>query len=162
MDVSDATPADAGAVAEIYNHYVAHTVVTFAEQPVDAAEMAALISEASSHALPFLVAKAQGEVVGFSYASKWKGRCAYRFSAETTVYLAHAHIGRGVGSRLYSEVIARLRTAGLHAAIGGIALPNDASIGLHRKLGFAEAGTFREVGYKFGRWIDVAYWELLL
>ena len=103
-----------------------------------------------------------GTALGYAYASKWKGRCAYRFAVETTVYLdAPAH-GRGLGRRLYERLLAALRESGMHVAIGGIALPNPASIALHEKLGFRKVGQFEEVGFKLGRWVDVGYWQVML
>ena len=157
-----ATPADADACAQIYDHYVLHTVVTFEEAAVSGAEMAGRMAEIEAAGLPWLVAEQGGEVVGFAYASKWKGRCAYRFSAETTVYLAQSQVRRGLGTLLYEELLAILRDTGVHAAMGGIALPNDGSVALHERLGFVKVAHFREVGFKFGRWIDVGYWQRLL
>ena len=157
-----ATASDAAAVARIYNPYVTGTIVTFEEAPLSDAEMAGRIRDVESAALPWLVALRDGGVAGYAYASKWKGRCAYRHSAEVTVYLDAALTGRGIGSMLYRELLATLTARGLHAVIGGIALPNDASVALHEKLGFEKVAHFREVGFKFGRWIDVGYWQRLL
>jgi len=160
--VRPATPGDAKALARIYNHYVAETTITFEEDQVTAAEMAARIAETLAAALPWLVAEHQGEVVGYAYASKWKGRCAYRFSAETTVYLDPEETSRGLGSVLYGQLLSDLEARGVHVVIGGIALPNDASVRLHEKLGFRKVAHFEEVGFKFGRWIDVGYWQRTL
>ena len=157
-----ASPADAEAVARIYNHYVRDTHVTFEETAVDAAEMAARIAETQAASLPWLVATSDDGVLGYAYASKWKGRCAYRHSVETTVYLAPDATGRGLGFALYEALLGQLRERGLHAVIGGIALPNPASVALHEKLGFEQVARFREVGFKFDRWIDVGYWQRLL
>jgi phosphinothricin acetyltransferase len=101
-------------------------------------------------------------VQGFAYASKWKGRCAYRYSVESTAYLADCSTGRGIGTRLYEALFTELRKSKMHVVMAGIALPNDASIALHEKLGFEKVAHFREVGWKFGKWIDVGYWQLLL
>ena len=154
-------PRDAAAICKIYNYYVRDTVVTFEEREVDAAEMAARIAAVTAQH-PWLVREVDGLVVGFAYAAPWKTRSAYRFALETTVYLAPEHAGQGHGLALYQELLARLRALNIHCAIGGIALPNDASVGLHEKLGFRRIGQFAEVGWKFDRWIDVGYWELLL
>lgn len=156
-----ATPDDAGAICAIYNHYVAETVVTFEETPVAVAEMARRIAETLDR-FPWLVAERDGAVAGYAYASTWKRRAAYRYSVETTVYLQPDATRRGYGYALYARLIEELRRGGLHGAIGGIALPNPASVRLHEKLGFAKIGHFREVGFKLGRWVDVGYWELLL
>ena len=157
-----AADADADALARIYNHYVAETVVTFEEQPVAPDEMARRAAEVLEAGLPWLVADEADGVVGFAYASKWKGRCAYRFAVETTVYLAPEAVGRGLGTALYVELLERVRALGMHTAIGGIALPNDASVALHEKLGMERVALFREVGFKLGRWIDVGYWQKAL
>lgn len=161
MPIRSATPEDAAAVAAIYNPYVAGTCITFETEPVAAAEMATRISETLDAGLPWLVAE-DGAILGYAHASRWKGRCAYRYSVETTVYLDQAHTGRGLGRALYTGLLEKLRAAGLHTAIGGIALPNEASVALHERLGFENVARFREVGFKQDRWIDVGYWQLLL
>jgi phosphinothricin acetyltransferase len=159
--IRPATGADAAQICEIYNHYIVHTAVTFEEEPVGVNEMALRISETVPH-LPWLVWEGGGRVLGYCYANKWKGRCAYRYSVEATVYLRPDVSGRGLGTKLYSALLDELRQRKLHAVIGGIALPNEASVRLHEKLGFAKVAEFREVGNKFGRWIDVGYWQLIL
>ena len=161
--IRNATAADAAALSAIYNRYVLDTTVTFEEKAVTGAEMASRIAEVQGASLPWLVAEDDaGTALGYAYASKWKGRCAYRFAVETTVYLdAPAH-GRGLGRRLYERLLAALRESGMHVAIGGIALPNPASIALHEKLGFRKVGQFHEVGFKLGRWVDVGYWQVML
>jgi L-amino acid N-acyltransferase YncA len=162
MKIREARPADAGAVAAIYNPYILETIITFEETAVTAREIAARMKEVRAAKLPWLVAEEKGEVVGYACATKWKGRCAYRYSAETAIYLAKRARGRGVGKALYSRLLAALKRRGLHAAIGGVALPNPASVALHRGLGFEKVARFKEVGFKLGRWIDVAYWEVIL
>jgi L-amino acid N-acyltransferase YncA len=157
-----ATTADAAAIAAIYNHYVANTIVTFEEEAVPEADMAGRIGETLAAGLPWLVAEENGRVLGYAYAGKWKSRCSYRFSLETTVYLDQAATGRGLGTQLYTALIAEAKPRGMHALIGGVALPNAASVALHEKLGFREVARFREVGWKFDQWIDVGYWELVL
>jgi phosphinothricin acetyltransferase len=155
------TAADAAAICAIYNVYVRETVITFEEEPVSAGEMARRIEEVTAR-LPWLVAEESGAVVGYAYATPWKARSAYRFSVESTVYVARGHLGRRVGTDLYRELLAALRTLGVHVAVGGIALPNPASIALHEKLGFKKIGRFVEIGRKLDRWVDVGYWELIL
>ena len=162
MDILPAAPAHASAIATIYNHYIASTTVTFETERVTAGDMQARIEETQSASLPWLVAEEGDRVLGYAYASKWKGRCAYRYSVESTVYLDAACIGRGIGKALYSTLIDALRERGMHAVIGGIALPNAASIALHEALGFRKVAHFEQVGFKQDRWIDVVYWQLLL
>jgi phosphinothricin acetyltransferase len=160
--IRNATQADAQSVVHIYNHYVLNTTISFEEELVSAPEMAGRIAEVAANDLPWLVLEIDGEVVGYAYASKWKGRCAYRFSVETSVYLAPDHGRRGLGTDLYKSLLAQLKAKGFHAAIGGIALPNPASIALHEKFGMSKVAHFKDVGFKFGQWIDVGYWECLL
>lgn len=155
------TPQDAAQICGIYNHYVRDTVVTFEEAPVAAAEMAQRITDVTSR-LPWLVWEADGAILGYAYATPWKSRAAYRYAVESSIYLAPSATGQGLGPRLYGALIGELRQKGLHCVIGGAALPNPASVALHERLGFSKVAEFREVGFKFGRWIDVAYWELML
>jgi phosphinothricin acetyltransferase len=151
--------SDAGALSDIYNYYVLNTVVTFEEQPITALDMSSRIAEVTDAELPWLVAEQDHEIVGFAYASKWKGRCAYRHSVEVTVYLSHLMTAKGLGSALYTELFQILRENSIHVVLGGISLPNDASIALHEKFGMSKVAHFEEVGFKFGNWVDVAYWQ---
>jgi L-amino acid N-acyltransferase YncA len=155
------TPADAGAIAAIYNHHVVNTVVTFEENPVDEATMRSRIGEIdASHA--WFVATIDGRVGGYAYASAWRARSAYRRSVETTVYVANEMVGRGLGRALYDALLRELAQREFHCAMGGIALPNAASVALHERMGFDKVAHLREVGWKLGRWIDVGYWQRLL
>ena len=160
--VRSVQPSDASRLAAIYSHYVTHTAVTFEESEVGPTEMESRIHDVLAAGLPFLVVESGGDVVGYAHASKWKGRCAYRFSVEVSAYIDQNIVGRGFGSALYQELCPRLADKGFHALIGGIALPNDASIRLHEKFGFRQVARFPEVGFKFGRWIDVGYWQRVL
>jgi len=162
MDLRDATADDAGAIAAIYNPYVVGTCVTFDTDPLSADDMRARIAAAPAAGLPWLVATEAGRIVGYACASRWKGRWAYRYSVETTIYLEPSGTRRGMGRVLYAALIERLRERGIHAVIGGIALPNEASVALHERLGFEQVAHFRRVGFKLDRWIDVGYWQLLL
>lgn len=160
--VRGARADEAASIAAIYNHYVLHDHATFETQAVAAAEMAARMRAVGEAGLPWLVAEAGAVVAGYAYAMPWRTRAAYRHSVEASVYLAHDATGRGTGRALYLALIAQLQGIGVHAAMGGIALPNAASVALHERLGFVQVAQFREVGRKFGRWIDVGYWQLLL
>lgn len=160
--VRAAVAGDAAAIAAIYNHYVLHSAISFEEAAVEAAVMAARIAEVQDAGLPWLVAEGEGALLGYAYASRWRLRPAYRHSVETSVYLAPAAAGRGIGSALYGDLLDRLRQQRFHLAIGGIALPNPASIALHEKFGFEKVAHFREVGCKFDQWRDVGYWQRLL
>lgn len=156
-----ATSADAPAICGIYNHYVNHTIVTFEEQPVTLAEMRSRIASVLEK-LPWLVLEHDGDIAGYAYAAPWKSRIGYRFAVESSIYLAPAHVGHGFGSALYQSLLDELRARSIHCVIGGAALPNAASAALHEKLGFTQVAHFRENGFKFGRWIDVAYWQCVL
>lgn len=160
--IRSAHPADAAAIAAIYNHYVATTTITFEEAEVDPDEMAVRITKVISSKLPWLVLEQEGTIVGYAYASKWKERSAYRFSVESSIYLHRDARGKGHARRLYQHLFHLLHQSGVHLVIGGVALPNEASVGLHEKMGFRPVGMFSEVGRKFGRWIDVGYWQLRL
>lgn len=153
--------ADAPAICTIYNHYVATSDVTFDETPMAVDEIARRIGTITT-TWPWLVAEAGGVVVGYAYASQWKPRTGYRHTVEITVYLEPAHLGRGTGSALYAALFDDLRERGVHCVIAGIALPNPASIALHEKFGLAKVAHFSECGIKFGRWIDVGYWQRML
>jgi phosphinothricin acetyltransferase len=152
---------DAHTLACIYNHYVLHTHITFEEEAITDAEMERRIAELS-HAFPYLVYEKANTVIGFAFASPWKSRCAYKYSVETSIYLEPTLGNKGIGTQLYEALLNKLPPLGLHAAIGGIALPNEASIRLHEKLGFKKVGQFEEVGFKFDSYIDVGYWEKML
>jgi L-amino acid N-acyltransferase YncA len=160
--IRSAESSHAGVIAAIYNHYVAETVVTFEEEKIDADEMARRIESVQSASLPWLVAEEHGQVVGYAYAMPWKSRIAYRFSVEITVYLTTERAGCGIGSMLYRQLFPILEARRIHAVMGGIALPNEASVGLREKFGLQKVAHFREVGFKFNRWIDVGYWQRTL
>ena len=160
--IRSAEPRDGTAIAEIYNHYVRTSIITFEEEAVTAAEIARRIAEVQSASLPWLVAEDVGRITGYAYATPWRGRTAYRYSVEITVYVAEGYASRGVGSLLYGQLFPILRDRNIHAVIGGIALPNEASVALHEKFGFRKVAHFHEVGFKFDRWIDVGYWERTL
>jgi phosphinothricin acetyltransferase len=157
--IRPATVSDAGAIAAIYNPYVIDTIVTFEEEPVDTEEIARRMEEVWSASLPWLVAELDGRVVGYAYASKWKTRIGYRFSTEVSVYVDAGHGGQGIGSKLYGELFTILQHSGIRNVVGGIGLPNDASIALHEKFGMEKVAHFKGIGIKFGRWIDVGYWQ---
>ncbi len=156
-----ATPADAADIAAIYNHYVETSTISFEESAVSVADMAQRIADVGAR-LPWLVFEEAGRVVGYAYATAWRVRAAYRFSVESSVYVSPEHPRRGIGARLYRALLDDLRSRGIHAVIGGIAQPNAASVALHEAFGFDKVAHFKQVGKKFGQWVDVGYWELLL
>jgi L-amino acid N-acyltransferase YncA len=152
---------DAFKICEIYNHYVLNSVVTFEETPVEIDEMRKKIKSITSK-LPWIVYQEGEQILGFAYASEWKSRSGYKHTAESTVYLKQDQSNKGLGSSLYAALIKQLIKMDFHAIIGGVSMPNDASIALHEKFGFKKVAHFKEVGFKFGNWVDVAYWELII
>jgi phosphinothricin acetyltransferase len=159
--VRPATAADLPGAAAIYDEEVRTGISTFdLEPPPESYWRHHLGSTEAGH--PFLVADDDGDVVGFAYASSYRPRPGYRLTRETSLYLAEAARGQGLGRRLYDELLARLRDDGIHVALALIALPNPASIALHRTCGFEHLGTMREVGRKFDRWLDTAWYQRIL
>ena len=152
---------DAGALCALYNHYIEHSIVTFEEEPVSVNAFQERIKSITA-SYPWLIYESDGEIAGYVYASPWKTRHAYRYAAESTVYIVPGQYGKGIGTALYERLISDLKAQSVHAVMAGIALPNDASIALHEKVGFEKVAHFKEVGWKFERWVDVAYWELML
>jgi L-amino acid N-acyltransferase YncA len=152
---------DSGACATIYAPYVAGAATSFEEQAPDADDFAERIERVSlTH--PWLVAERDGRVAGFSYAASHRARPAYRWTAETSVYVADGHQRNGVGRELYAALLGLLRAQGMHVALAGITQPNEASVALHRTLGYEQVGTYRRIGYKAGAWRDVSWWQLVL
>lgn len=152
---------DANAICGIYNHYVTHTVITFEEEAVTVQDMSQRI-EKITETHPWFVLEEEGAVVAYAYASPWRVKSAYRFSAELTVYVHKDRMKKGYGSKLYKHIIDVMEKRGAHCLYGVIALPNEGSTGLHDKLGFTKCGHFHEVGFKFGKWIDVGYYEKVI
>lgn len=152
-----AAPADAEAIARIYAHYVEHTSVTFDLQAPSAEGWRdRMAAAADGHA--WLVAEEDDGLAGFAYAGSFRPRDAYRPTVETTIYLAPSAGGRGLGGALYGALLERCQDAGFHTAVAGVTLPNAASVALHERLGYERVGLFTEVGLKFGRWHDVAFY----
>ncbi len=152
---------DAVACAAIYAPYVDGAATSFEESPPAASEFAARIERVSaSH--PWLICERDGAVAGFAYATSHRARPAYRWTAETSVYVAPDHQRDGVGRGLYGALLGLLRRQGLYVACAGITLPNDASVGLHESLGFEQVGVYRGIGFKAGAWRDVGWWRLAL
>lgn len=154
MQIRFAQSRDAAAVAEIYAHYVRQTAITFATVPPTAEEFAARMAD---DRYPFLVAEDACGVAGFAYAAAFRQKEAYRWDVEMTIYLAPGRGGCGTGSRLMDACLRILTGQGYLNAYSCITLPNAASVGLHRRFGFAELGVFPQTGYKLGKWHDVVW-----
>jgi len=154
---------DVDSITKIYNYYITETVATFEEEPVTAEIMATRINRIKTDELPWLVAEDEmGNIVGYAYATKWRERFAYRFSAEVTVYLSVNNSGKGIGTKLYQALFTELQERSIHSVIAGITLPNSASIALHEKFAMQQVAHFKEVGFKFGQWLDTGYWQVQL
>jgi L-amino acid N-acyltransferase YncA len=162
MLIRDADPVrDAAACAAIYAPFATESAVSFEEEAPSAEAFGERIHHYhDSHA--YLVAEIDGEVAGFAYAGPYRERPAYRWSAESSVYIHDAHRHRGVGKALYMALFEVLRQAGFKVVIAGVTVPNPASLALHSALGFQHVGTFPKVGYKHGAWRDVAFLSLQL
>jgi L-amino acid N-acyltransferase YncA len=159
MTVRVADDGDGEVIAAIYAPYVLETAISFEELPPSGEEMAKRIAETlPTH--PFLVFEENGAVLGYAYAGFHGARAAYRWSANVSAYVAIDAHRQGIGRALYTELFEHLRRQGFHSLFAGITLPNENSIGLHEAMGFTHLGTYREVGYKLGRWHDVGYWRL--
>ncbi|WP_214414114.1 GNAT family N-acetyltransferase [Sphaerisporangium fuscum] len=146
---------DLTAVAEIYAHYVAGTVITFEETPPTVADWGQRLDDLTRRGLPFLVAETAGEVAGYAYAGPWRPKPAYRYTVEDSIYLAPGRTGQGLGGALLEALLAGATAAGARQMIAVIAdTGSDASAALHRRFGFSEAGRLADVGFKHDRWVD--------
>ena len=138
--------------------YVTDTPITFEIDPPDGDEIGRRIATVTA-AFPWLVAEEEGVILGYAYADRFRARAAYRWVAETAVYVAREQVGRGVGRSLYDALLRLLAEQGYVAAIGAVTLPNAASAALHESAGFVRTGTYERVGFKLGGWHDVGLWQ---
>ena len=162
MRIRRATADDAAAIAAIYAPYVTASIVSFETEAPDEAEMRGRI-ESGGDLYPWLVAR-EGDArpSGYAYAGAFRPRPAYRFTVETSVYVAHSAHRRGIGTLLYRALLPLLEAQGFAQAIAAITLPNEASVRLHEALGFRQAGTYEKVGFKFREWRSVGLWQRAL
>ena len=156
-----ATEADLPAINYIYNYYVLNCTCTFQLAP-ETAEARAAWFAAHGERYPVTVAEVAGEVVGWGSLSKFRERAAYDNSVEPSVYICHDRLGRGIGRLLMVDLIARARQLGYHTMVGGFCSERDASRKLSAEMGFKPVAHLREVGFKFGRWLDIEYMQLML
>ncbi|KAJ3016717.1 UNVERIFIED_CONTAM: hypothetical protein HDU68_012073 [Siphonaria sp. JEL0065] len=164
--IRPATIEDASAIQAIYNPYITDTIITFEEEAVSIDEIKSRIESILSQGYPYIVYQdpETKQILGYAYSSQFRTRNAYRFTTESTVYLVNdpkVH-GKGIGTLLYKRLIEECRNRGYHSILGVVALPNEASARLHEKLGFMKCCHLRDSGFKFGKWVDVGFWELLL
>jgi phosphinothricin acetyltransferase len=160
MLIRDVRLNDAQQLADIYNYYIENSHATFELEPVTAQEMKNRIQE-SLPRYPFIVIEDAGAIAGYAYGRQFRARPAYSTTVEVSVYLRYGMTGKGLGRRLYTRLLDEIRKRRFHTVISGISLPNDASVRLHEAFGFRKVAHFSEVGFKLGRWIDVAYWQLI-
>jgi len=160
--IREARESDARAIADIYNHYILHSTATFEVEPLSDETMRRRVAEISARWPYFVDEREQGRIAGYCYAHPWQTRAAYGLTLETTVYAAPEFQGRGVARALMTGLIDACRRRGYHALIACITGENEKSIRFHRSLGYEQVASFREVGLKFGRVLDVVDMELLL
>lgn len=146
-------------LVEIYNYYIENTIITFDRTPFTIDDFKQKIKPIYTK-YPFIVFEENNEVLGFAYGSSWRAKPSYKHTAESTIYLKNGVLGKGIGTKLYTELLQQLRQQEFHTIIGGLTLPNEASIKLHEKLGFKKVAHFNEVGRKFDQWHDVGFWQL--
>lgn len=157
--VRAARPEDADAIAAIYRHAVEHTVFTF---DLEAPSVATWRRRLEGAGDPFWVAERDGRVVGYAYHTAYRPKAGYARTRELSIYVAEHARGAGVGRALLDELVASARQSGVHVLLAVIAGDNPASFALHERLGFREVGHLKEVGLKFGRWVDTRYYQLTL
>ncbi len=153
---------DAAAVAAIYNHYIEHSTATFDTEPLSDRQMLSRLEAIVGRRPGYVSLSEAGEFQGYTYAHPWKEKAAYRYTLETTIYLVPRFVGQGIGRALLSHLVEGCRREGYRSLIACITQGNVASEVLHRKMGFRPVSRFVQVGTKFGRWIDVADYQLLL
>lgn len=161
MTIRDASEGDLAAINDIYNHYVDNSTCTYQMEPTTPEERAEWFAE---HGVrhPAIVADLDGEVVGWGSLSEFRGRCAYRFTVENSVYVRHDMHRLGIGRALLTELVARAGTLGHHTIVAAISAEQGPSIALHEREGFVEVGHLREVGFKAGQWLDVVYMQRMV
>lgn len=153
---------DIPAITSMYNYYIRETVITFNTQPVGEKDMEKQMLAITS-AYPYLVDEEEGEVRGYCYVHPWKSKEAYRHTVECTIYLHPAWRGKGIGRQLLNALLEQVKqTTDIRVVLSCITLPNEPSVRLHERAGFRQVSCFREVGYKFNRWLDVGDWQITL
>lgn len=161
MIVRDAHTTDTVAFCEIYNPYILETAITFEEQALDPSILNDRLQQTQHIGLPWLVLEdpSTHTVLGYAYAAPWKARSAYRYTVESSIYLAKSIQGQGFGQILYGHLLERLQQQQLHTVIAILAMPNPGSVAFHKAMGFQQTGHLTQVGFKFNQWWDVTYWQ---
>lgn len=161
MKLRTATKADVGSMLEIYRPSIEESAISFELEVPSLAEFERRLSEILRK-FPWIVCEIGGEIAGYAYAGTFRSRPAYEWTVESTVYVKQRFHGRGVGKALYTQLLKMLKAQGVVNVIGGITLPNAASVGLHEHFGFVKVANFKDCGFKMGKWWDVGFWELQL
>lgn len=154
--------SDAERITEIYNYYIENTAVTFDENPVAKEKIRQKIEDIRTKGYPYIVYEERGLLTGYAYINTWRPHSAYNITLETSIYLDMQYAGKGLGTKLYEVLIEESRKMNIHSLIAVISLPNGLSRKLHEKFGFRLVGNFKEAGIKFGRLIDVEFWQKIL
>jgi L-amino acid N-acyltransferase YncA len=157
--IREVREADAARIAVIYGHHVLHGTASYEVEPPSVGDTIGKIRRLAHQGWPFLVAKVEGKVVGYAYATQFRDRPAYRFTAEDSIYVDVRRTGRGIGKALLQALMERSRAHGFRTMVGVIGGAEPASIGLHAALGFVEVGRLKGVGFKFDRWLDSVYMQ---
>ena len=156
------TPADLPAVLEIYNDIILTTTAVYSEEPHTLQMRQAWFNERKAAGFPVIVTEENGVITGFGTYGHFRAWPCYRFTVEHSLYVQMHHRGKGISKILLTYLITQAKKAGMHALIAGIDSDNAASLHLHRSIGFEQVAHFKEVGFKFGRWLDLLFLELLL
>lgn len=159
--IRDFKAQDIQQLLDIYNYYVLDTVVTFDNIALSFETFSNKVSRINSE-YPFIVFEENNEVLGYAYGSKFRQKPAYKHSVEATIYLKNGTQGKQIGTKLYAKLLDKFKEQNYHIILGGITLPNKASVALHEKFGFEKIAHFKEVGRKFDTWLDVGFWQLII
>ncbi len=153
--------SDSEAIANIYNHYVEHTIVSFEQVPITSIEMLKRIQKVLEFGR-WIVVESEGKLIGYAYSDLWNNRCSYEKTHVVSIYLNHTITVQGIGKMLYQDLINDPKKNCYHTLIGGVSLPNAASVGLHEHFGFNQVDHYQQVVFKFDKWINLGYWQLFL
>lgn len=162
ITIREARKADIPVLLAIYNHVILHTTAVYTYEPQTLEARTAWYEDKLAAGYPVFVAEEAGQVVGFSSYGPFRAWPAYKYTIENSVYVAEGQRGKGIGKLLIQPLIESAQSKGYHAIVAGIDASNDASIRLHASFGFSQVANFKQVGYKFGRWLDLVFMELLL
>lgn len=162
VTIREATDRDLGAILDIYNDAVRETTAIWNDVLVDIENRRQWMTERQGRGFPVLVAELEGRTIGYASYGDWRPHDGYRHTREHSIYVEKTVRGKGIGKMLLAALVEKARSGGVHVLIGCIEAENRGSIALHQSLGFRHVGTFKEVGQKFGRWLDLACLELVL